>query len=233
MCWWGTLRVSGKRLSHLLSHYIYLVLIVFVSMWPLLRRDGQAIQYIALLLLWNYLIGYNPFRQKTLKHFALTTYFVIAVLHAAELFMTPPARYPDLFPVLNALLSAGVFGLCWLWSIKRLVELSWAMGSLRRNPHHIAPSSPTLRTTTLSTVGSSIRIPPVMETMENAEAMNGSMENGDSIMRMPSSSPTSSSLRRRNPMNRVPLSAMPSRPSEWSHSPSDTKGSIDLGDEPR
>lgn len=32
------------------------------SMWPLLKRDGLGVQYIATLLLWNRLIGYNPFR---------------------------------------------------------------------------------------------------------------------------------------------------------------------------
>ena len=32
------------------------------SMWPLLKRDGLALQYVMTLLLWNRLIGYNPFR---------------------------------------------------------------------------------------------------------------------------------------------------------------------------
>lgn len=31
-------------------------------MWPLLKRDGLAVQYIATLVLWNRLIGYNPLR---------------------------------------------------------------------------------------------------------------------------------------------------------------------------
>ena len=52
------------------------------------------------------------------------------VLHVAEVFFIPPASLPDLYPVLNVLLSAGIFGLAWLWSIRRLVEISWAMGSL-------------------------------------------------------------------------------------------------------
>ena len=48
----------------------------------------------------------------------------------AEILFNPPASLPDLYPVLNVLLSAGIFGLSWLWSIKRLVEISWAMGPL-------------------------------------------------------------------------------------------------------
>ena len=31
-------------------------------MWPLLKKDGLGVQYIAMLLLWCRLIGYNPFR---------------------------------------------------------------------------------------------------------------------------------------------------------------------------
>ena len=30
------------------------------SMWPLLKRDGLGVQYIALVVFWNYLVGYNP-----------------------------------------------------------------------------------------------------------------------------------------------------------------------------
>jgi hypothetical protein len=31
------------------------------SMWPLLRKDGLTTQYIALTLLWNRLVGHDPF----------------------------------------------------------------------------------------------------------------------------------------------------------------------------
>ena len=34
-------------------------------MWPLLKRDGLSVQYIASLLLWNRIIGHNPFRRPT------------------------------------------------------------------------------------------------------------------------------------------------------------------------
>jgi alpha-1,3-glucosyltransferase len=126
-------------------------------MWPLLKKDGLALQYFTLVALWNRAIGHNPFQQTTLKLFTLVSflflgcifhcidpvqviYASIFVLHFAETIITPPARYPDLFPVLNAMLCAGVFGLSYLWSVKRLIELSWAMGSLRRTN-----SSPTSR----------------------------------------------------------------------------------------
>lgn len=38
------------------------------SMWPLLKRDGLGVQYVALVLLWNYVIGHNPLRQSALKY---------------------------------------------------------------------------------------------------------------------------------------------------------------------
>ena len=44
--------------------------------------------------------------------------------------ITPPSRYPDLFAVLNVLISTPVFVLTWLWSIKCGVEVGWALSGL-------------------------------------------------------------------------------------------------------
>ncbi len=44
----------ARKLTGLISHHY--------SMWPLLKRDGLALQYISLLILWNKLMGYNPFQ---------------------------------------------------------------------------------------------------------------------------------------------------------------------------
>jgi alpha-1,3-glucosyltransferase len=49
------------------------------------------------------------------------------LLHLLEMVVTPPARYPDLFPALNILVSTPVFGLIWLWSIKGGIQVSWAI----------------------------------------------------------------------------------------------------------
>ncbi|KAI0057837.1 hypothetical protein BV25DRAFT_1892293 [Artomyces pyxidatus] len=103
------------------------------SMWPLLRRDGQAVPYIALSLLWNRLIGHNPFRVRNasiLEIFTLLVYSACASLHLLELVYAPPARYPDLFPVLNVLISTPIFVLLWLWSIKSIIQARWAVGGL-------------------------------------------------------------------------------------------------------
>lgn len=57
-----------------------------------------------------------------------TAYSTILILHTLEFLTTPPPHLPDLFPVLNLTVSAGVFGLAWLWGGKRLAQESWAIG---------------------------------------------------------------------------------------------------------
>lgn len=65
----------------------------------------------------------------------------IILLHLLELVVTPPARYPDLFPVLNVLICTPIFGLIWLWSIKRSAEVSWAISGLPGKREKEGPSS--------------------------------------------------------------------------------------------
>ena len=60
-------------------------------------------------------------------------YTGIALLHLPDTFpflLPPPERYPDLYIVLNVLLSFAVFSAAWLWGVKRLVEGAWAIGGL-------------------------------------------------------------------------------------------------------
>ena len=40
-----------------------------ISMWPLLKKDGLVVPCVAMLLLWNRLIGYNPLRPQEKKTF--------------------------------------------------------------------------------------------------------------------------------------------------------------------
>ncbi|KAH7885017.1 ALG6, ALG8 glycosyltransferase family-domain-containing protein [Phlebopus sp. FC_14] len=103
------------------------------SMWPLLKKDGLGVQYIAMLLLWCRLVGHNPFRIRLNSFVSLLStaaHVAMVLLHLLELVVTPPTRYPDLFHVLNVLISTPVFGLIWLWSIKRGIEVGWALGGL-------------------------------------------------------------------------------------------------------
>ncbi|KAK0202839.1 glycosyltransferase family 57 protein [Desarmillaria ectypa] len=101
------------------------------SMWPLLKRDGVGIQYIATILLWNRLVGCNPFSfardgWNVVKLLSVGVYAAAFVLHLAELFIPAPARYPDLWAVANVLVCTPVFFAVWAWSVKAGMEERWA-----------------------------------------------------------------------------------------------------------
>ncbi|KAG2368691.1 ALG6, ALG8 glycosyltransferase family-domain-containing protein [Suillus spraguei] len=124
------------------------------SMWPLLKKDGLGLQYLAMLLLWNRLIGHNPFKLHYGYFMGLVSCVVhtlIILLHLVELAVTPPARYPDLFPVLNVLICTPIFGLIWLWSIKRSAEVGWAVSGLPGKRKKEGPSSAAISATSSST----------------------------------------------------------------------------------
>ncbi|KAH0586179.1 hypothetical protein H2248_007440 [Termitomyces sp. 'cryptogamus'] len=127
-----TLLLSGAHSYS--SVYSWAVLannVAVFSMWPLLKRDGLGMQYIGTLLLWNRLVGHNPFQtpKRTFIHILSAVVYTAAIsLHLLEMFIMPSARYPDIYPVLNVLISTPVFALTWLWSIKKGMEVAWALG---------------------------------------------------------------------------------------------------------
>ncbi|KAG6884958.1 hypothetical protein C0993_007073 [Termitomyces sp. T159_Od127] len=127
-----TLLLSGAHVDSAVYSWGVLVNNVAVfSMWPLLKRDGLGVQYIATLLFWNRLVGHNPFQapKRSFIHILSAAVYAAAItLHLLEMAVTPPARYPDVYPVLNVLVCAPVFALAWLWSIKKGMEVGWALG---------------------------------------------------------------------------------------------------------
>lgn len=75
---WGALGCNTAvfRLDILLLKSVEQISNFFHSMWPLLRKDGLSVQYFVSMLLWNRLIGHNPFKTiytifsvKTFVHF--------------------------------------------------------------------------------------------------------------------------------------------------------------------
>lgn len=52
------------------------------SMWPLLKRDGLSTQYVTLVLLWNYVVGYNPLRIPDQRK--LLQYVTLVSVHASQ-----------------------------------------------------------------------------------------------------------------------------------------------------
>ncbi len=77
--------------------------------------------------------SFSAFSVTLMREDFQAIYSAIALIHLPDIFPTllpPPTRYPDLYIVLNVLLSFGVFGAAWLWGIKRLVEGAWAIRGL-------------------------------------------------------------------------------------------------------
>ncbi|EST05656.1 Glycosyl transferase, ALG6/ALG8 [Kalmanozyma brasiliensis GHG001] len=121
------------------------------SLFPLLRKDGQALQYAILTLGWNWLIGnlgvpFNPltsvramFRKDAsfFRRISTLSYIAIVALHTLEygLPRLAPglqakvwARYPDIYPVLNVLLVTPLVGVVWIWALVRQVQTAFANG---------------------------------------------------------------------------------------------------------
>ncbi|KAM6494335.1 glycosyltransferase family 57 protein [Amanita muscaria] len=135
-----TLLLSGAPIDSTAYTWGALVNNVAVfSMWPLLKKDGLGLQYTATLVLWNRLIGYNPFTwpPKSLTHiFSLAVYIAAISIHLLEMTVTPPQRYPDIFTVLNVLVCTPVFVLAWLWSVKSSLKVAWSLGGVSRKPEN-------------------------------------------------------------------------------------------------
>jgi alpha-1,3-glucosyltransferase len=113
------------------------------TMYPLLKRDGLAVPYAVLALLWAYLLGlpptsalayYTPGQENVIgrplgedelrtptKILHWQYYVVMAFWHILEAFAIPPEDKPDLWVVVNACFGAVGFGICYLWCTWKLI----------------------------------------------------------------------------------------------------------------
>ncbi|KAF1808927.1 ALG6, ALG8 glycosyltransferase [Eremomyces bilateralis CBS 781.70] len=110
------------------------------TLFPLLNRDGLAVPYVVLTLLWAWLLGlppvswhlYLPGRRVVDEpglHWAeaiIHSAFYIAMVgwHICEAFIAPPYNKPDLWVVLNVLIGAAGFSLCYTWCLGMLMVQS-------------------------------------------------------------------------------------------------------------
>lgn len=120
------------------------------------------LQYAVLGFGWNWAIGHRPFaglttfRRNFVAWLGAAVHLAMIGLHVLELILlwTPTltgsvlSRYPDLFAVLNVLLTMPVFGVIWLWSIKRQLEVGFACGIdiLGLQPSKYKKDSPAIAT---------------------------------------------------------------------------------------
>ena len=105
------------------------------TLFPLLKRDELRIPYFVLTFLWAYLMGLPPTSlnlyvgnsarksgtrpSTSLMH--LGFYAIMIAWHLAEVFIEPPKGKPDLWVVLNVMVGAAGFGICYLWCTWQLL----------------------------------------------------------------------------------------------------------------
>lgn len=103
------------------------------SLFPLLKKDGLVLQYATLTLLMNWFVGGFSLPSKSLlwptqlplivKFVIIGTYAATLFYHVVEYFFEPPASLPDLWVILNCVISFGSFSFFYLWLIYHLVKL--------------------------------------------------------------------------------------------------------------
>lgn len=104
------------------------------TLFPLLKRDELRVPYAVLSLLWAYLLGLpptslslyiSPYTKNGLRLptrlLHLGFYAVMLGWHVLEAFVEPPEGKPDLWVVLNVLVGAAGFGICYLWCTYQLI----------------------------------------------------------------------------------------------------------------
>ena len=108
------------------------------TMFPLLKRDELRVPYFVLSGLWAYLLGLPPtslscYIEPQATKFTtristrilhLTFYALMLAWHLAEAFIPPPEDKPDLYAVLNVVIGAAGFGICYLWCTWQLISRS-------------------------------------------------------------------------------------------------------------
>ena len=109
------------------------------TMFPLLKRDELRVPYFVLTGLWAYLMDLPPISlnlysgsskdglEVSTRLLHLTFYATMIFWHIVEAFMEPPQGKPDLWVVLNAVIGAFGFSVCYLWCTWQLILRSGTM----------------------------------------------------------------------------------------------------------
>ena len=109
------------------------------TMFPLLKRDELRVPYFILTGLWAFLMGLPPISLDlysrssknglnfSTKMLHLTFYATMIFWHFLDAFMEPPKGKPDLWVVLNIMIGAAGFGICYLWCTWQLILRSGIM----------------------------------------------------------------------------------------------------------
>ncbi|KAI5809616.1 glycosyl transferase [Peziza echinospora] len=131
-----TLLYAGGLDRDTISWVTWLNTMAVFSMWPLLKRDGLALQYTVLTLFWAWLMGGKFLLPKNVlgKIVHLGGYACALGIHVAEV-LVPKERLgskPDLWVVGNVVVSFGVFVGMYLWTMERLWRERGGLGKRKR-----------------------------------------------------------------------------------------------------
>lgn len=93
------------------------------SMWPLLRRDGLTLQYIAMTGFWNWVGEMYHLPGSILgKTIHLAVYLAMAGWHVGQATIKMHEKYPDFWVVINVEICCAAFGLVWLWCLLKMYK---------------------------------------------------------------------------------------------------------------
>lgn len=125
-----TLFLSGTLEKDTVSWISWVNNLAMFSMWPLLQRDGLALQYSVVSLLYAWLMGtfeHLP-RHWFGKVVHVGSYAAVLGLHVAEGVMGKVERWPDLWVVGGVEVCFGGFVVAWVWVLGRLWRESRRVG---------------------------------------------------------------------------------------------------------
>ncbi|ORZ09944.1 glycosyl transferase [Absidia repens] len=93
------------------------------SMFPLLKREDLVLPYFITVILWNWLSGIQNMEDFTSQCLIWGPQSVFFIWHVLESYVPSPSHLPDLYSVLNAIISCSVFGLLFSYFIYRQFTL--------------------------------------------------------------------------------------------------------------
>lgn len=103
----------------------WFTLLALFSLAPLMDKDGLRIPYALSMMLWagywRRLLHWSQV-PRAWKAVLTLTASVIMLVHVGEAIYIPPLHYPFLWPTINCLLSAGAFGLAWLYLLIQMLR---------------------------------------------------------------------------------------------------------------
>lgn len=105
------------------AHFVrWFTVLANFSMYPLFKKEGLVVADLAVNLLWLWLT-HDPNTQlhRIQKNFYRLTYVIMTIIFLLDWFVAPPAHLPDLFVMLNVLLSSFCVSLLML--LRTLTEI--------------------------------------------------------------------------------------------------------------